>query len=83
MFKKLAKRIIVFALELESRLILKKYKPEIIAITGSVGKTSAREAVYSVLSRKFSVRKSEKNYNNEFGVPLTLIGASSALQSPV
>ena len=82
MFKKLAKKIIVFALELESRFILKKYKPEIIAITGSVGKTSAKEAVFSVLSRKFSVRKSEKSYNTELGVPLTLIGSPNAWYSP-
>lgn len=58
--------------------VLKKYKPEIIGITGSVGKTSAKEAVFSVLSSKYNVRKNEGNYNNEIGVPLTILGKASA-----
>ncbi len=45
---------------------------KVIAITGSVGKTTAKEMIASVLSQKFNVLKSEKNYNNEIGVPLTL-----------
>ncbi|MFZ2192915.1 MAG: Mur ligase family protein [Candidatus Moraniibacteriota bacterium] len=54
--------------------ILRKYKPRIVAITGSVGKTSAKEAITAVLAGHFRIRKSEKNYNNEIGVPLTIIG---------
>lgn len=54
--------------------ILKKYKPRIIGITGSIGKTSSKEAVFSVLSSCYRVRKNEKNYNNEIGLPLTIIG---------
>ncbi len=60
-----------------SVLILKKYNPQVIAITGSVGKTSAKEAVFTVLSGKFRIRKSAKNYNNEIGSPLAVIGAES------
>lgn len=45
----------------------------IIGITGSVGKTSTKEVVASVLSQKFSVYKTEGNYNNEIGVPLTIL----------
>ena len=44
----------------------------VIAVTGSVGKTTTKEMLYSVLSQKYCVLKSEKNYNNEIGVPLTL-----------
>jgi UDP-N-acetylmuramoyl-tripeptide--D-alanyl-D-alanine ligase len=58
-------------------LILKKYNPKIVSITGSVGKTSTKEAVFSVLASRFRVRRSEKNYNNEIGLPLTIIGAES------
>ncbi|MFZ5982175.1 MAG: UDP-N-acetylmuramoyl-tripeptide--D-alanyl-D-alanine ligase, partial [Patescibacteria group bacterium] len=58
-------------------LILKKYHPKIIGITGSIGKTSTKEAVFSVLSSQFRVRKNEKNYNNEIGLPLTIIGVES------
>ena len=64
-----------------AKAILAKYHPEIIGITGSVGKTSAKEAIYAVLSAKFKVRQSIKNYNNEIGVPLTLIGLASPANS--
>lgn len=61
--------------------VIKKYKPQIIGITGSVGKTSAKEATYCVLADKFNVRKNEKNYNNELGIPLTIIGSESGNKS--
>jgi len=72
------KRLLQLKLLFLSRLLLKKYKPEIIAISGSVGKTSAKEAIFHVLSGHLSVRTSIKNYNNEIGVPLTIIGCESA-----
>lgn len=61
--------------------VLNKYNPSIIGITGSVGKTSAKEAVYLALASKFRVRKNIKNYNNEIGIPLTIIGAESGNRS--
>ena len=45
----------------------------IVGITGSVGKTSTKECIASVLSQKFCVLKTEGNFNNEIGVPLTLL----------
>ncbi len=45
----------------------------IVGITGSVGKTSTKEMVASVLSEKFRVLKTEGNFNNEIGLPLTLL----------
>jgi len=76
-------RIIILEkiLRFMSRLILVKYKPKIIGITGSIGKTSTKEAVFCVLSPHFSVRKNNKNYNNEIGLPLTIIGAESGGRS--
>lgn len=44
----------------------------VIGISGSVGKTTAKEMIASVLSQKFSVLKTDKNFNNELGVPLTI-----------
>ncbi len=44
-----------------------------IGVTGSVGKTSTKELIYTVLKQKFVTLKTEKNYNNEIGVPLTLL----------
>jgi len=61
--------------------ILNKYHPEIVGITGSVGKTSAKEAIYVILKGRFKVRKSESNYNNEIGVLLTVLGCRSAGKS--
>ncbi len=43
-----------------------------IGITGSVGKTSTKEMISSVLSQKFNVHKTQGNFNNELGVPLTI-----------
>lgn len=57
-----------------AKKIIKKYKPDVVGITGSVGKTSAKEAITAVLSSKFDVRSNFKNYNNEIGLPLTVIG---------
>lgn len=58
-------------------VVLRHHKPKIIAITGSVGKTTTRDAVFAVLSAKYKVRENLKNYNNEIGIPLTVIGAES------
>src|SRR3989344_9121434 len=57
-----------------ARKTIRKYNPMIIGITGSVGKTSTREAIFAVLKNKYRVRRAEKNYNNEIGLPLTILG---------
>ena len=44
----------------------------VVGITGSSGKTTAKEMCARVLSRRFNTLKTEKNFNNELGVPLTL-----------
>lgn len=45
----------------------------VVAIAGAAGKTSTKDLVAHILARKFSVLKTEKNYNNRIGVPLTLL----------
>ena len=45
---------------------------KVVGITGSVGKTSTKEMIASVLSEKYRVLKTEGNYNNEIGLPLTI-----------
>lgn len=47
-------------------------KTKVIAITGSVGKTTTKELLYNILKTKYKVYKSDKNYNNHIGLPLTL-----------
>ena len=44
----------------------------VVGITGSSGKTTAKEMCAAVLSQKYNTLKTEKNFNNELGVPLTL-----------
>lgn len=66
--------------KLAKRIVL-KYQPKVVGITGSIGKTSAKEAVFAVLERKFRARKNIKNYNNELGVPLTIIGEEAGGRS--
>lgn len=70
-------KIIQLILKILAKAIIYKHKPKVIGITGSVGKTSTKEFVYQVLSKKFRVRKNIKNYNNEIGLPLTIIGLES------
>ena len=45
----------------------------VVGITGSVGKTSTKECIAAVLEEKYRVLKTQGNYNNELGVPLTLL----------
>ena len=49
-----------------------KYDMPVIGITGSIGKTTTKEIISDILSKKYKVLKSEKNYNNHIGIPLTL-----------
>lgn len=81
--KNIFRKIIIWKLEFLARLVLKKYKPKIVSITGSVGKTSTKDAVYAVLSTKYFVRKSEKSFNSEIGVPLTILGIPNAWNDPL
>lgn len=73
-----------FAIEVESSLdalqrIAREYgrtlDVTVVGITGSTGKTTAREMAASVLRKRFKVVSSEKNFNNEIGLPLTILSA--------
>jgi UDP-N-acetylmuramoyl-tripeptide--D-alanyl-D-alanine ligase len=83
------KNILVVILTLEARLILRKYKPFIVAVTGSVGKTSTKDAIFTVLTssavctdqKMCFVRKSDKSMNSEIGLPLSIIGVPNAWRS--
>lgn len=76
------KSIVIGVLVFEARTLLKKKKPKIIAITGSVGKTSTKDAVYAVLKEHLHVRKGDKNYNSDIGASLTILGLQNAWNSP-
>lgn len=81
--KNIFKKFIVYILRIESMLVLWKYKPKVVTITGSVGKTSTKDAVYAVISGISYVRKSEKSYNSEIGLPLTILGCPNGWNNPL
>jgi len=67
-----------------AKIVLKKYKPVIIGVTGSVGKTSTKEAIYHIFKSHFGenkIRRNQRNYNNEIGVPLTIFGLETGGKS--
>lgn len=77
------KNIVVTVLTWEARLVLWRYNPKIIAVTGSVGKTTTKDAIYAALAGTLHVRKSEKSFNSDIGVPLTILGLENAWRNPL
>ncbi len=57
-----------------ARLTILRYRPKIVGITGSVGKTSTKRAIVAVLARTHRVRIAEGNLNNEIGISLSILG---------
>ncbi len=57
-----------------ARATLRKHHPFVVGVTGSVGKTSTKLAILTVLKSSGSVRASGGNLNNEFGLPLAVLG---------
>lgn len=81
--KSLFKSIVVRVLTFEAKMLLKRTKPTIIAVTGNVGKTSVKDAIYTVLRSRVHTRKSEKSFNSEIGVPLSVLGLQNAWSNPI
>lgn len=71
------RKLLKYKLKILAKLIIWRYQPKVVGISGSIGKTTAKEAINLVLEDKYRVRTSYKNYNNEFGLPLTIIGSKS------
>ena len=56
-----------------ARYYLRKVNPTVVGITGSNGKTTTKDMVAAVLSKRFNVHKTQANFNNEIGVPMTIL----------
>lgn len=76
-----AQRILEPTLRVLARRVVGRYHPVVVGVTGSVGKTSTVQACALVLSALGTVHVSPKNYNNELGAPLAVLGVDSGGRS--
>jgi UDP-N-acetylmuramoyl-tripeptide--D-alanyl-D-alanine ligase len=75
---------IAYILRWQAIRFLNKYAPKVIVITGSVGKTSATQAITTVLSESYTVRSTLLNYNTDIGVPCSIFAQKipSSIKNP-
>lgn len=81
--KTVFKSVVVAILTFQAKILLKRKKPKVVAVTGSVGKTSTKDAIYTVLKSHTHARKSQKSFNSELGVPLSVLGLDNAWSNPL
>lgn len=80
--KPFLKKVVVAILSYQAKTLLRRHKPTIVAITGNVGKTTTKDAIYASIKNSISARKSEKSFNSEIGVPITILGLNNAWGNP-
>ena len=73
----------VRALQAAGRLARTRLPHRVVGITGSVGKTSVKDLLASVLRERYATAASARSFNNELGVPLTLLGAPDGTEAAV
>src|SRR5579871_5441925 len=78
------RNLVIRRLEQRVRRLLERHTLVVVAITGSVGKTSTKMAIAHTLEAKFRVMVSQSSYNSEIGLPLGFFGLEvpSRLYSP-
>ncbi len=73
----------VKALGLLAGVYRKRFSIPVVGITGSVGKTTTKEFVYAVLSSAYKTHKTEGNFNNHIGLPLTVLSLGKTDQAAI
>lgn len=66
-----------------SKYYKEQFKIKTVAVTGSVGKTTTKDMLFSVMSQQYNTLKTEGNFNNEIGLPLTAMRLSSSHEAAV
>lgn len=77
----LLKKYVLFLLKKFAKRRLKKFKGTVIGVTGSVGKTSTKEALYTILNTKYRVLRNKGSMNTDFGLPLTVLELDTGWKS--
>lgn len=72
--KNIAKKVIISRLNSKLRKLLSAYDITVIAVTGSIGKTTTKQAIGHVLESTRKVRYSQDSYNTDIGIPLSIFG---------
>ncbi|MEK7462145.1 MAG: UDP-N-acetylmuramoyl-tripeptide--D-alanyl-D-alanine ligase [Patescibacteria group bacterium] len=81
--KNFLKKVVVKILTWEAKQLIKRHRPIIIGVTGSVGKTTTKDAIYQAIKNSLAARKSEKSFNSEIGVPVTVLGLKNGWNNPL
>lgn len=81
--KNFVKRAVLGLLTLLAKIRLKRLGLFVLGVTGSVGKTSTKEAIFNLLHKHYQVIRSDKSYNTEFGLPLAILEQNSGFSSPL
>lgn len=81
--KTILRAFVLRLLKLMAKRRMKKFKGKVVAVTGSCGKTSTKDAIFAVLNTKYSVKRTNKSMNSEFGLPLTILDIDSGFSSAV
>jgi UDP-N-acetylmuramoyl-tripeptide--D-alanyl-D-alanine ligase len=81
--KRLLNAALAELLALAARGVILRYRPRVVMVTGSVGKTSTKDALAAALAGRYYLRASQKSFNSELGVPLTIFGAQNPWARPL
>ena len=76
-----ARKLVLWLLTLFAKRRMSKFKGKIVAVIGSIGKTSTKDSIFAVLNRQFKVKRSPKSMNSEFGLLLTILDIESGYSS--
>jgi UDP-N-acetylmuramoyl-tripeptide--D-alanyl-D-alanine ligase len=79
--KTVFKKLVLASLKRLAKRRMKRFKGKVVAVTGSAGKTTTKDAIFCVLNSQYRVKKTEKSMNSEFGLLLTILDIESGFSS--